>query len=112
MPLPLIAQDKANHALYGAAIAAASASLCIAVFMPQQLKPALPLLWASTLGLSLSALAGYVKEKRDEEANAERLADGLPPVHSVERADMLATLAGGALVAVPMGVAGLLAWGV
>lgn len=104
MKLPLIAQDKANHTIYGAAVAAVLAILaCLS---------GAPVLGAA-IGAALAALAvGRLKEWLDKRANDKAEAAGMPLPHSVEKADMLATAAGGLLVAVPLAVAGLLGLGV
>lgn len=104
MNLPLIPQDKANHAVYGAVLTALGASLAIVAGAPP---------WAAALaGAVLAAAAGLLKEQLDARANAKALAAGQPPPHGVERADALATTAGGLLVAVPLAVAGLIGLGV
>ena len=104
MNLPLIPQDKANHAANGAAAAAVCASLVTVAGAPP---------WASALvGAALALALGLLKERLDMLANARATAAGQPPPHSVERGDVLATLAGGLLVALPLVVVGLLDWGV
>lgn len=104
MNLPLIPQDKANHAVYGAGLAAVGASLAVIAGAPP---------WAAALlGAVAAATLGLVKERLDARANAKALAAGHSPPHSVERGDVVATAVGGLLVAVPLAVAGLIGLGV
>lgn len=81
MNLPMLPQDKANHLLYGAAIA-----LAASVFV----NP--------IVGLIAAGVAGAAKEALDWYQNKKRVATGYPPNHDVDPFDFLATLAGGALV--------------
>lgn len=112
MPIHLIPQDKANHQVYGARIAAVAAAFTAAALTLQGGPGAGALLWAAVAGLSCALLAGRLKEWLDARANAAAEAAGLPPPHGVERADIVATVWGGVTVAVPLVVAGLLAAGV
>lgn len=85
MTLPLIPQDKANHAIYGAVI-----FLFVAFFTTRGHAP-----HPFELALAASALAGALKELSDYIANQRALAKYLPDVHSVEAMDFLATALGG-----------------
>jgi len=84
MPIPIIPADKANHVVYGAAIAAVLSII---------LGP-LPALLAA-------GLVGALKELADAVSNWQARRAGLVPMHGVEWLDFAATLAGGALVALP-----------
>lgn len=87
MSLPLIPQDKANHFVYGAAIAVAAG------------------LVASQLGLQVivysigaAAILGAVKEALDYYQNWRAKKAGLTPMHGVEFMDFAATALGGCAV--------------
>ena len=82
MNLPLLPQDKANHAVYGAA--AAAIGLCFS--------------WKA--GVALCMLVAIGKEVYDWWSNRNG------GHHKVELADTLATMAGGALVLAPQIVRG------
>ena len=82
--IPVIPADKANHALYGAALACAGSFHSVAA------------------AIAACALAAVVKEALDYLRNRRALAAGLMPPHGVELADALATAAGGALVVLPL----------
>lgn len=89
MNLPLIPQDKANHAIYGAlafAIGAAASHL-------------LPIVPAVIAGLVVCAVVAVGKEGLDWWLNRRAVAAGEAPPHGVEVRDALATLAGGVVVA-------------
>lgn len=89
--LPIIPQDKANHFAYGAATFTATYTLTAF----QQL-PALPIAAAAV------ALVAFGKEALDWLSNRRARAAGFPAPHGVELLDALATLAGGALCAIPL----------
>lgn len=80
--LPILSADKANHALYGAGIFAAAY-----VLLTLQALPALPLAAAAVV------VAAVGKELYDRAHRAK---------HTPDIMDALATLAGGALVALPL----------
>jgi hypothetical protein len=90
MNLPVIAADKANHALYGAAVfvlvAGAAAQLA-----------SVPAPFARGLGLLCAFAAGLAKEWLDRRANKRALQRGQDAPHTVDHADVWATVAGGAL---------------
>lgn len=110
----VIDQDKANHELYGARIAAAAA--IVACFLAGPLMfalagrvTALPpfLLLLSGASAIISAVsAAVMKEWLDSKTNEEAEAAGLPPPHSVEVEDLTATIKGGVWVGLPL----LAAW--
>lgn len=87
MKLPVLAQDKANHAVYGSIIFAV---VYLLVMLFRQPALAIPLAAAATLG------AAVLKERLDKEANDEALTHGEPLPHGVEKADIWATLLGAA----------------
>lgn len=112
MDLPLIPQDKANHEVYGARIGAAAAMVWLAVGtftgLLQRPNVGMALLLAALIAAAFALLAGVAKEMLDAQDNADAAHFGLPPPHSVERADMVATAYGGLVVAAPLALAGLL----
>lgn len=81
MKLPMLPQDKANHVIYGAAIALA-----------------VGLVFGPLVGLLMAGAAGLAKELADRQANKRAAAKGELPPHGVERADLVATACGGLLV--------------
>lgn len=93
--LPSIPQDKANHALYGAAIALVAYAAGLIV-LPQQ---------AALIGLTASILVGVLKEVADRLANLKAHRAGLLPPHGVEWWDAIATAAGGVVVFVSASLA-------
>ena len=104
----LIPQDKATHEVYGARIGAvAAAAAYVAAFAIGWPKYALPAAAAAAAVLALAA--GLAKEQLDKRANARAHDEGLPPPHSVESADAVATLLGGVVVALPLVAAWLTA---
>lgn len=101
MKLKLIDQDKANHAVYGAAASALCASVALLL--------GAPLVAAGGLGVGAAGLLGWAKEQLDKRANAQAIERGDEPPHSVEAADIKATAIGGLLAGVPLMVAELAA---
>jgi len=92
MNLPIIPQDKANHAIYGAAIF--SAALLVAHhFVP---------IFQIYIAAAAVVLAAFGKEAADRLANLHAQQAGLPAPHGVEMMDAVATCAGGVLAALPM----------
>lgn len=87
MNLPTLPADKANHVLYGQAIALSFAALARALGHN-------PAAWA----VAGAAIFGIGKELLDRLANRRAIKAGLPPPHGVEFADFAATLLGGASV--------------
>jgi hypothetical protein len=81
--LPMLAQDKANHLAYGALIACTVASACAA------------------FGLSSEISAGAAIVATCAVAVGKELADRRNPERNAEAADIVATLAGAGLVALP-----------
>jgi len=89
MSLYVIPGDKANHLVYGTAIAAA-ASVLTGLLMPY-----LSHAQRGFLGAVAAVLAGVFKEHLDSRANRKAIAAGLPPPHEVSEADVCWTSAGG-----------------
>jgi hypothetical protein len=85
MNIPLIPQDKANHAVYGLVAYLAVALLCVLVG-----HAAL----APYAGLAVGVLMGAVKEAKDYSDNRRAEEAGLPKPHGVEFNDFLATSLG------------------
>lgn len=81
--LPMLAQDKANHLAYGALIACAVASAC------------------AVGGLSSEISAGAAILATCAVAIGKELADRRKPERNSEAADVVATLSGAWLVALP-----------
>ena len=79
--MPLLPQDKANHAIYGALIFL----LAFAILRRPD----------AAYGLVVAAAAG--KEALDWLSNQRAIRAGLTPTHGVEWFDALATCAGGAV---------------
>lgn len=88
MNLPLIPQDKANHAVYGALVFAAA-------FLVLRHVHQVPS--ARNVAMAAVLLVALAKELADWWANRVAAAAGLPLQHSVDPLDVLATCAGGAL---------------
>lgn len=88
MPLPQLPADKANHALYGAAVFVAIGGIAAALGHSDIARP------AGALGALLIACA---KEAVDYTLNRRAITAGLPPPHGVEVADIVATTAGALL---------------
>jgi hypothetical protein len=88
MTLPVIPQDKANHALYGALLALAVLALCTVL----GIQP------AALYALGAAVIAGAGKEVVDRLENLRAEKRGEPPPHGVELWDALATWAGGGIV--------------
>lgn len=86
--IPLIPQDKANHAIYGAVIALAAYAVALAGHNPH----------AAVIGLAAAATIGALKELADWLLNRRAISAGLPPPHGVEFWDFGATTIGGAVV--------------
>lgn len=87
MKLPMIPQDKANHALYGAAVYVLARAVA-SFFAPE---------YASVLGLVASAAFGLGKEVVDFWLNRQAAQKGQRAPHTPMPADALATAAGGFL---------------
>lgn len=106
----LIPQDKANHELYGARIAAVVA--IVACLVAEPLLAALgvraaggagfALLLAGAASIAAALAAAIAKEYMDRSANDKAEDAGLPPPHSVEVDDLLATVRGGLSVGLPL----------
>jgi hypothetical protein len=84
--LPQLPQDKANHAVYGAAIFLAASLFGHLVHVP----------YTTDVALLVTAAAGALKELSDYILNKRAISQGLPPPHGVEFLDFLATTCGGA----------------
>ena len=112
----VIPQDKANHELYGARIAAVAAIAACLLAEPLMLLwagrvTALPpflLLLSGASAIAVTVAAAITKEWLDDRANEEAEKAGLPPPHSVEVGDLTATIKGGVWVGLPL----LAAWAV
>jgi hypothetical protein len=85
MQLPQLPADKANHALYGAAVFVIVCALAAHLGRADIAQP------IGALGALLVACA---KEAIDIALNRRAIAAGLPPPHGVEAADIVATTAG------------------
>lgn len=88
MNLPQLPLDKANHALYGAAIALVGAIAGKLLGFPQ-----------AYCALGLCAIFAVAKEASDAWLNYRSSGDPKIGPHGVELLDALATIGGGALVA-------------
>lgn len=88
MQLPQLPADKANHAIYGAAIFAVVGGIAAHFGHADIAQPA---------GTLAALLAACVKEMVDHALNGRAMAAGLPPPHGVEAADIVATTAGALL---------------
>jgi hypothetical protein len=98
MLLPLIPQDKANHAIYGAVVALAAYSVGLAGHIPH----------APVIGLAAATTVGALKELADWLLNRRAIAAGLPPPHGVEFLDFAATSLGGCAVWLAANLAAML----
>jgi hypothetical protein len=97
----LIAQDKANHEVYGARIGTVAA--VIAIFVTTQIGGVqFAALAGAVAAVVTAAGAGVIKEHLDREANDDAIWAGEAPPHSVEGADIKATATGGIVVALPI----------
>lgn len=92
MNLKNLAQDKGQHFVGGAFIAAIAAAIAV------ELAPS----YAWQVALVASLAAGIIKEGLDWRANRQADANDLPRMHTVDGADALATLCGGLPVALPL----------
>jgi hypothetical protein len=92
MNLPIIPQDKANHAVYGAVI------FCAVFALAHQFVP----IYQAHIAAAAVMLAAFGKEAADRLANWRAARAGLPMPHGVEMMDAVATCAGGVLAALPM----------
>jgi hypothetical protein len=94
MTLPQLPADKANHVVYGVAIAliAKQAAVTAMLFgLDVFFDPA-------TIGLAAAIAFGVGKEAVDEIANVLAVGRGEPEPHGVEIFDALATSSGGLAV--------------
>lgn len=89
--LPTIALDKANHMLYG-----------VVTFSTAHLLFTLAGLPALHIAAAAVVLVAIGKEAMDWLSNQRARAAGLPAPHGVELLDAVATIAGGALCALPL----------
>jgi hypothetical protein len=87
----VIAQDKANHAIYGALVFALVAGLA----MHTSFAPI-----ARGLGVGAAVAVGLAKEAWDYVRNRQALKAGLAKPHGVEGSDLLWTAGGALLVCV------------
>jgi len=88
MQLPQLPADKANHALYGAAVFIVAGGVAAHLGHADISQP---------VGALAALLAACVKEVVDHTRNGRAMAAGLPPPHGVEAADIVATIAGALL---------------
>ena len=86
MALPSLPQDKANHVVYGAAIAVVAGYIAYVLHLP-----------AASVGLGAAVVFGALKEAVDYYQNTQLVKAGQSPTHGVEFNDFLATSAGGLL---------------
>jgi len=89
MKLPVIAEDKANHLVYGMIICLI-VSVLLSFFIPK--------FQASLVGFFTTLLFASGKEFLDYRANEKAQAVGLEVSHGVEFADIIATMSGALLV--------------
>jgi hypothetical protein len=85
MALPMLAQDKANHVIYGFVIAVVAAVVAVALKLPQP----------KLIGIAVAVLFGAAKEGFDYAMNKKETAAGQAPTHGVDKFDFIATGAGG-----------------
>lgn len=90
MNLPVIPQDKANHFVYGAAIAVVVGAVVGYAGYNSRLVIA--------VSIGASVLFGAAKEAADWYRNRKAQAAGAVKMHGVEFADFLVTAAGGVAV--------------
>lgn len=88
MQLPQLPQDKANHAMYGAAIFLVAGAIAAMSCNAQH---------ARFMGFCAALLFGCAKELADWLLNRRAALDGYPAHHGVEGGDILATVGGAAL---------------
>lgn len=85
--IPLIPQDKANHFVYGAAIAVAVGLVASQLGLPVVI-----------CSVGAAAIVGVAKETLDYYQNWKAKKAGLTPMHGVEFMDFAATALGGCAV--------------
>jgi hypothetical protein len=78
--------DKANHVVWGFAVALAAAWLAAKAGYPLNAGP---------IGAMAALVVGAIKELADYLANQEAAAAGQPAPHTVDPVDAMATAAGG-----------------
>ena len=88
MNLPLVPADKAQHFIYGLAIALVAMYGALVIF-------GIPRGNAEFIGLAASVVFGFGKEAADHLMNRKN-----PGTHTVSVGDALATVAGGVVVLV------------
>ncbi len=91
MSIPSLPQDKANHAFYGAGIAAVVSSVAILAHIPG----------AALIAAVVVTILAFGKEANDAWINYKATGDYMHGPHGVELNDALATMAGGAFVVIP-----------
>lgn len=91
MSIPSLPQDKANHAFWGAAIAAVVSSVAILAHLPS----------AAIIASVVVTVIAFAKEANDAWINYKATGDYMHGPHGVELNDALATMAGGAFVVLP-----------
>ena len=91
MSIPSLPQDKANHAFWGAAIAAVVSSVAILAHLPS----------AAIIASVVVTVIAFAKEANDAWINYKATGDYMHGPHDVELNDALATMAGGAFVVLP-----------
>ena len=90
--LPIIPHDKALHIIYGAVV------FCAGLLVAHALAPGYQL----QIAAAAVAVVAVGKEAADRLANWRASKAGLRLPHGVEVLDVVATCAGGALVALPL----------
>jgi hypothetical protein len=87
MTIPTLPHDKCSHVLYGASVFAAFGAVAALAGAP----------YPRSVAMASAVVVGAGKELADHLANLRAKRDRLPPPHSVEWLDALATVAGAAL---------------
>lgn len=100
MPLYRFAPDKAQHVIYGSAVAFVAVVLLVAwnlVGLPRIPRALIPF-----GAFFASFLVGWGYERWQEIQNTNAVARDLPPPHMIDVKDFQHTAYGGALVAIPV----------
>ncbi|HNB05743.1 MAG TPA: hypothetical protein PKV97_07420 [Thauera aminoaromatica] len=91
MQLPMIPQDKANHAIYGGAIALVAAAIAHVAGARE---------WQAQIALGAACAAGVAKEVADYIVARRQRANGDAVTHGVDGWDAAVTALGGMAVAI------------
>jgi hypothetical protein len=106
MNLPILEKDKANHVIYGA-IAGIIASTAATLFMYLGGMIIHPHLISASSSISGALLVGLGKEYLDKRSSVLRISQGLKPLHTPDIKDVVYTVHGGIIAAVPLIIASL-----